>query len=140
MRGKRVGHLEKQLARTRGGSPPATAEGLVDLGTSEVQMDGQVNEPERRTRFVRAYRAGTPARWEVLFYTPEGDPISYELRYGGEGEEVVLIADGTQDRFGSGRVTEYECERLVQEGPTLLVVRCAGEGEPRDIDIPWEHR
>ena len=139
LRGKSVGYLEKQLSKAREAAPPATVDDLTDFGTSEVQVDGQVNEPKRRTGFVRAYRAGKPARWEVVFYTIEGDPISYELRYGGKGKEVVLIADDTQDKFGSREVTEYECERLVHEGPALRVVRCAGEGEPRDIDIPWGH-
>ncbi len=140
LRGKSVGYLEKELAKVREGSPPATVDDLTDFGSSEVQVDGQVNEPERRAKFVRSYRAGKPGRWEVVFYTTEGDPISYELRYAGQGKAVVLIVDSTQDRFGSRQVTEYECERLVQEGPALRVARCAGEGEVRDIDIPWEHR
>jgi len=55
LRGKSVGYLEKERANTGKGSRSATAEDLADFGTTQVQVDGQVNEPERRTGFVRAY-------------------------------------------------------------------------------------
>lgn len=140
LRGKSVGYLEKQLARTREGSPPATAEDLTDFGTSEVQVDGQVNEPERRTDFVRAYRDGKPARWKLVAYTQEGDPVSYELRYAGKGKAVVLIRDSTQDKHDSPQVVEYECGQLVQESEALRLIACSGDGKPQDIELPWEHR
>lgn len=75
-----------------------------------------------------------------MFYTIEGDPISYELRYAGKGKVVVLIVDSTQDKFGSGEVTEYECQQLVGKDERLRLVDCAGDGKPRDIGLPWEHR
>jgi len=140
LRGKSVGYLETQLAKTREDSPPATADDLTDFGTSEVQLDGQVNEPERSTRFVHAYRSGKPARWSVLSYTQEGDPISLDLRYAGKGKEVLLIADSTQDRHGSDRVIEYTCFQIVQKGDLLRLLRCTGAVETSDFDIPWKHR
>jgi hypothetical protein len=140
LRGKSVAYLKQELAKTREDAPPVTAKDMTDFGTSEVQVDGQVNEPERRTGFVRAYRDGKPGRWEVVFYTLEGDPISYELRYAGKGKEVVLLVDSTQDKFGSRELTEYECKQLVQKGETLRLLHCAGGGKPQDIELPWEQR
>ena len=65
-------------------------------------MDHQVNGPEKRSACVRAQQAGKPARWELVFYTPE-------LRYAKSKEVVLIAADGTQDSFGSGQVIECEC-------------------------------
>jgi hypothetical protein len=114
-------------ARTR--QPP-------DFGTTVVTHDGAKNA-QARERFITAYGAGKPGRWQQVVYTVEGDPVFYRLSYAGRGTLLRLVIDTRQDHFGRHDVLAYDCARLTEEGGHLQLLRCSRPQEgTRDLTLP----
>jgi hypothetical protein len=106
-----------------------------DFGTTTYRDTGNIENVEARQQFLNAYREGKPGRWEEIFFTDEGDPISAQLHYKGDGTALRLVYDTTQDKFGSKQVVEYACETLVEE-VTQLRMRCSAGGQQVHIALP----
>lgn len=69
--------------------------------------------------------------------TIEGDPITTtaKVSQGFEGCIVEVTVDGSQDKFGDGKVHTYTCEKLVQENQTLMAGECKGTSETSSVVI-----
>jgi hypothetical protein len=57
--------------------------------------------------FLAEHDAGRAVIWDVLYYTPEGDPIV--SRYDYDGTAITITRDHSFDTLGSGRVYEQRC-------------------------------
>jgi len=88
-----------------------------------------------RQQFLAAYGERKPGRWEEILYTDEGDPISYQLEYEGNGTILRFIHDATQDKFGSQQITTYTCQQLIEDEIGLRLVGCSGS-EQEEMLIP----
>lgn len=113
-------------------------EGAIDFGTTTDQH-GNVQNGAARQRFLTAYQQGTAGRWQKVAYTDEGDPISFQVSYCGDGTEVYLVHDTTRDRFRGSqdrRVVAYRCQELVEDGQWLRLTACEADGQVENVVIP----
>ncbi len=119
-------------------APGSRRPAMVNYGTTTDRF-GEVINPEAQRRFLEAYEAGRPGRWEHITYTVEGDPIYERLFYAGGGKALRRVVDMTEDQFSAPEdrvVREYECERLERKGKRLRLVRCSGQERVMDFELP----
>ncbi len=69
--------------------------------------------------------------------TIEGDSIvtTAKLAQGFEGCIVEATIDGSQDKFGDGKVHTYTCEKLTQEDQKLTANECTGTSQSTSVVI-----
>ncbi len=108
---------------------------LTDYGTT-THLHGQFTNAEARQRFLKAYQQRTPGQWTEVFHTQEGAPLSYKLLYGGEGSQLRVIVDQTQDKFGTPGVFQYTCEELAETDAGLHLRGCTRDGQVVNLHIP----
>lgn len=112
---------------------------LRDYGTT-VNMHGKLTNEDAKLKFLTGYTAGVPGRWEVIAYTIEGDPVSFELRYEGKGSQVKLRHDNTQDKFSAQAdrvVRDYTCQQMSREKEMLHLMGCQDKnGVAGDVYVP----
>lgn len=68
---------------------------------------------EARACFWEAYEQHRPAEFKSTITTIEGDPIPMTYRVLADGTVEVTI-DSTADKFGSGKVSIYDCTELIR--------------------------
>lgn len=82
---------------------------------------------ERMQMFYENAQNGIPSDLRIVHYTFEGDPIIVDLKYNGETMEV--IHDSSHDKFGSGEITTFTCNGLMEEvnptNTTYIAVGCS---------------
>lgn len=87
-------------------SPSVPADG-IDCG-----MEDNRHNVDGRRCLLEAFLAGTPASFTSRQTSIEGDPIvRFYLTH--VGAPVRISHDARLDRFGSGRIEQLVCERLV---------------------------
>lgn len=74
---------------------------------------------------------------KTTLITIEGDPIvtTAKVAQGLEGCIVEVTVDGSQDEFGEGKVHSYTCDKLAEEGQTLIANECMGTGQTSNVVI-----
>lgn len=75
-----------------------------------IDRHGQVENLIRLDTFVEMVHTGTKDKVRLTRYTIEGDPIYYDLDY--NKGKLTLTVDTTEDEYGSGNVTTYECQQI----------------------------
>jgi hypothetical protein len=94
-----------------------------------------VTPAQRRVNacIVEAAREGRRARAVAVLTTIEGDPIPIYVFVRGRGD-VLVVADGSHDRFGAGGWERARCRGLSARGGVLSPSQCSslGSGKP-----PW---
>ena len=90
---------------------------------------GEFIDAAVRACFWDAWNAGREAEFASVQTTIEGDPIATIYRTLADGS-IDMLADGSQDKFGSGGWTATTCSGLVEdtEGNALFGVEGCGEG------------
>jgi hypothetical protein len=83
-----------------------------------------------RKCFWDVWLAGGSAEFASVQTTMEGDPVASVYRLPGDGS-IVILTDGSQDRFGSGGWTLTRCGELVEdtEGRAFFGAADCDEGE-----------
>lgn len=74
---------------------------------------GNVENLDRFHEFLENFNEKRPDHILIQTYTTEGDPIYMELQY--DGKVINFTRDMTEDKHGSGEVTETSCEELHKE-------------------------
>ena len=113
-------------------SPRATPASYPTCGTY-WNKNTPVTPAQRRVNacIVKAAREGRRARAVAVLTTIEGDPVPVYVFVRGPGD-VLVVADGTHDRFGSGGWERARCRTLHAEGGMLAPGGCRrlGAGKP----------
>lgn len=75
-----------------------------------IDRHGQVENRERLNNFIEKVQSNSKDKIRLTRYTIEGDPIYHDLDF--DGTKLTLTLDTTEDEYGSGNVTTYECQRI----------------------------
>lgn len=75
-----------------------------------IDKHGQVENRERLNEFVEMVRLNQKDKVRLTRYTIEGDPIYHDLDF--DGGKLTLTIDTTEDQYGQGNVTTYECKGI----------------------------
>lgn len=75
-----------------------------------IDMHGQVENRERLDAFVENVQSSLKDKIRLTRYTIEGDPIYHDLDF--DGTLLNFRLDTTEDQFGQGNVTTYECKQI----------------------------
>lgn len=75
-----------------------------------IDIHGNVEHLDRMDEFVQKASNYEEASIRVVHYTIEGDPIYHDLFV--KEQNIELKYDTREDKFGSGRVTTYTCDKL----------------------------
>ncbi len=114
---------------------------LPDYGVTTRHFD-RVENADAKDRFLDAYSAGRPGRWEMVHYTIEGDPVSLHVVYAGHETQVRLLRDATKDRFaGHRKRSAYLCTALVEGQGQLSATGCTAShrlGKMLTYPIDWD--
>ena len=112
--------------------PSATPASYPSCG-SYWNRNNPVTATQRRVNacIAKAARDGRRARAIAVYTTMEGDPIVHYVFVRGP-RDVLVVADGTRDRFGSGKWTRERCTKLTASGGFLGCTGCRtlGTGKP----------
>jgi len=108
---------------------------LPNYGVTTRHFNG-VENADAKQRFLDAYDAGRPGRWELVLYTTEGDPITWDVVYTGHEPQVRVLRDATKDRYaGRPKRSAYVCTALVKDQWGLSATGCTTPDEPNTILI-----
>jgi hypothetical protein len=113
--------------RQVGAFPAPELRRLPDFGTT-VRRLRELRNADAAGNFLAAYNQGAPGRWELSYTTMEGQPVSNQIYYPGDGQVVYFVDDTTQDKFGPRRAVEYRCEEMVGMGGDLELHGCTPVG------------
>ncbi|MFC5702165.1 DUF4362 domain-containing protein [Cohnella faecalis] len=120
---------------TNGGAEPdRTANEVID-------KHGSIENLGALDTFVQKASNDEPSSVRIVQYTIEGDPIYHDLTV--SDQKITLRYDTTEDKFGSGKITTYECEELARtETGTLLAYTlkgCSGGNKERAVlRVPFD--
>lgn len=78
-----------------------------------IDRHGQVENMERLDTFVENVQASSKDKIRLIRYTIEGDPIFHDLDF--DGSSLTLTHDSTEDQYGSGEVTSYDCKSISKQ-------------------------
>jgi hypothetical protein len=92
----------------------------ADCGQEGFRAEGRPDDVRRC--ILLAYQQHTRAHSAHVRETIEGDPITYRIRVSGR-DDYELTIDGSKDRFGSGKVTQYRCAGMRSGGGDVSVLR-----------------
>ena len=101
-----------------GPAPTAVPSGPIACGEEAPGLGGNLNA-QARACFWEAYEQHRPAEFKVTITTIEGDPIPMTYRVLADGTVEVTI-DSTADKFGSGKVSVYDCPELIRVDTPVL--------------------
>lgn len=96
---------------------------LPNYGTTIDQRGAPINV-EAEQQFFAAYQRGEPGRWHHIVTTVEGDPVTQQVYYFGNGPTYQLINDARHDSYGSGRIERYTCQKLLMQNGRLAFDEC----------------
>lgn len=78
-----------------------------------IDVHGQVENMERLNAFVVKVQAKQKDKIRLTRYTIEGDPIYHDLDF--DGSTLSFTFDSTEDKFGNGEVTTYDCKGISKQ-------------------------
>jgi hypothetical protein len=78
-----------------------------------IDRHGQVENLERLDTFVEKVQANSKDQIRLIRYTIEGDPIYHDLDF--DGSILTFTHDSTEDQYGNGEVTSYQCKSLSKQ-------------------------
>lgn len=122
-----INHNDQDAARpTSTDNARPSVKGVKDvdvLNTHGRSIEGL----ERMQKFYEDAQNGKPSNLRIVHYTIEGDPIVTDLKY--NGDTMELIHDSSHDKFGSGEITTFTCNGLMEEvnptNTTYIAVGCS---------------
>ncbi|MBT2688477.1 DUF4362 domain-containing protein [Bacillus sp. ISL-47] len=95
-----------------------------------IHSHGSMEHLEELDRFIEQFNKQKRAKVRIVQYTIEGDPIMTDLDY--DGEIIHYLHDTTRDQYGSGSLTEKNCENITKtetNTETYYNLSCSGTQE-----------
>lgn len=105
---------------------------ITDCGAYEWAKGAQSSDETGIRRFLGLCQDRTPARVRIVFYTVEGDPISYDISF--DGAVYTCTKDTTADAFGPQEITTRTWNYLIRQE---FVCTAYDDGSPRDVRVCW---
>lgn len=100
-----------------------------------IDVHGNVKHLQRMDEFVQLARKSEEGSIRIVRYTIEGDPIFYDLTL--SDGHIQFRYDNTEDKFGSGRVSEYSCGELERTGSATrlgyVLKGCSGDNKEWEV-------
>jgi len=92
-----------------------------------------------RACFYQAYSDNCSQKAiKITRSTTEGDPINTTAKLSRNAQDCVIevTVDGSQDKFGDGKVHTYSCKNLARaENQPLTASECTGTSETSSVEI-----
>lgn len=104
-----------------------TVEGVDDVDVLDTY--GGIEGFERMQDFYEKLQKGIASTLRIVQFTIEGDPIVTDLTY--DGDAIEMKQDYTRDTYGSGEITRYSCNNMIEEASSTnhsyILIDCIGD-------------
>lgn len=102
----------------------------VIVGTMDVKNKAKF------ISFFDRVKKREPSQVRVVYRTPEGDPILYDLYY--RGEEIHLTIDTRRDSYGDRKIESTICKNIEETELDYILTSC--KNYTHDLSIVPKHK